>query len=462
MAGTIGASTNNNTGVAGVTWATQIMHLRVLGKQGGTDFDIANAIKYAARLANDSGTLPATRANVINMSLGGPGSSSTVQSAVTAARNAGVVIFAASGNENSSTPSYPAAYAGVISVAAVDFNAQRAPYSNFGPTVDLAAPGGDTSVDLNQDGYADGVLSTLMQGTTPPFSPIYAFYQGTSMACPHAAGVAALMLAANPALTPAQIETLLTSTATDLGAPGRDNLYGYGLVNAFAAVSAAQGTSSGTPVLGVTPLNLAFGTSGTSLASQVNNLGGGALDVGTLVVTMNGGGSWLGASAVASGSASSDTSSITVDIDRTGLSDGDYSGTVQVPSNGGTATIAVTMTVESASVPVDVDLYVLLVDSTTFDTVAQAVVNPTTGLDYALDDLPAGDYVLVCGSDDDNDGAICGPGDTYCGFYPTLNEPTVISVAEHETLSALDFPVSDVTSLTGHAGPGYAILRRAR
>ena len=186
VSGTIGAVSNNGTGVTGITWATGLMSLRVLGIGGGTNFDIANAIKYAARLANVSGTLPPQRANVINMS---------------------------SGNENSSSPSYPAAYPGVISVAAVDLNAQRAPYSNFGPTVDLCAPGGDTSHDLDNDGYADGILSTLMDGTSPPFTPIYAFYQGTSMACPHAAGVAALMLAVAPTLTPAEIETLMTSTA---------------------------------------------------------------------------------------------------------------------------------------------------------------------------------------------------------------------------------------------------------
>jgi serine protease len=162
------------------------------------------------------------RANVINMSLGGPGASSTVQSAVTAARGQGLVIFAAAGNENTSTRSYPAAYTGVISVAAVDRDAVRAPYSNFGSTIDLAAPGGDTSEDLDEDGFVDGVLSTLMDDSSGPPMPVFAFYQGTSMACPHAAGVASLMLAVDVTLTPAEIESILKSTATDLGAVGRD------------------------------------------------------------------------------------------------------------------------------------------------------------------------------------------------------------------------------------------------
>lgn len=459
VSGTIGADSNNGTGVAGITWATGLMSLRVLGKQGGTSFDIANAIKYAGNLANDSGTLPAQRANVINMSLGGPGFSSTVQSACTAARNAGVVIFAAAGNENNSAPFYPAAYTGVISVAAVDVNAQRAPYSNFGPTVDLCAPGGDTSVDLNGDGYADGILSTLMDGTVPPFTPIYAFYEGTSMACPHAAGVAALMLAVNPALTPAEIETLLESTAVDLGAPGRDDDYGHGMVDAYEAVYAAQnGTGSGVPVLGLTPQSLVFGINGTALSSQVTNFGSGLLSVGTLTIDTGGTGNWLSALAVTSGSGSSDTDSITVSVDRTGLADGPYSGTVTVDSNGGSLIIEVSMTVDANSVPVDVTLYVLLVKSDTLDSVAQAIVNPTTGLDYTLPNLSAGDYYLVCGSDDNNDGIICGPGDTYCGLYPTLNQPTIITLAGHHTLSALDFPVSNVTGPAHVSWPGFRLL----
>ena len=461
VSGTIGASSNNAIGVTGVTWATGLMSLRVLGVGGGTSFDIANAIKYAGGIANDSSTLPAQHANVINMSLGGPGSSSTVQTAVTQARNAGVVIFAASGNENSGAPFYPAAYTGVISVAAVDLNAQRAPYSNFGPTVDLCAPGGDTSHDLNNDGYADGVLSTLMDGQLPPYTPIYAFYQGTSMACPHAAGVAALMLAVNPLLTPTEIETLMKSTAVDLGAPGRDDLYGAGLVDAYEAVYAAQnGAGSGTPVLGLSPLSLTFGTSTTVLSSQVANLGSGLLDVGTLTVDTLATGNWLSAVGVASGSGTSDTASITVTIDRTGLADGNYSGTVSVASNGGTQVIAVAMSVDSASAPVDVDLYVLLVTTDTIETVAQAIVNPTTGLVYSMPDLPAGSYYLVCGSDDDNDGFILGAGDLYGGIYPSINEPVVITLGAHQTLASIDFPVANILAFMPQTGPGYRLMRR--
>ncbi|MBK7875087.1 MAG: S8 family serine peptidase [Planctomycetes bacterium] len=460
VAGTIAAATNDGDGVAGVTWSGKVMHLRVLGVGGGTDFDIANAIRYAARLSNVSGALPALKANVINMSLGGPGASSTVQSAVTAARAQNVVVLAAAGNENTSTPSYPASYTGVISVAAVDPNANRAPYSNFGATVDLAAPGGDTSADLDQDGYVDGVLSTLMDDAGPTLTPIFAFYQGTSMACPHAAGVAALMLAVDPTLTPAEVETILVDTATDLGAPGRDDLYGHGLVHAERAVQAASGTApSGTPVLALSPLVLAFGTAQTSTLVTVTNAGGGLLDVTTLTITTGDGGSWLSAVPIAVGTpVTTDTSAVQVLVNRTGLADGNYSGTVQVASNGGTLVVNVTMSVDTTSVPLDVDLFVLAVDANSFESVAQFVANPATTLDYVLAQLPAGDYVIVAGSDDDLDDFICGDGDTYCGLYPTLNEPVAVAVGGTE-LTGLDFPVTGGTIPAPLQAPERRVFR---
>ena len=460
VAGTIAAATNNASGVAGVTWFGKVMHLRALGVGGGSDFDIANAIRYAARLTNASGLLPAQKANVINMSLGGAGSNSTMQSAITAARAQNVVIFAAAGNENTSTPSYPASYTGVISVAAVDANANRAPYSNFGSTVDVAAPGGDTSVDLDHDGYADGVLSTLMDDSGASLTPIFAFYQGTSMACPHAAGVAALMLAVDPTLTPAEIETILKDTATDLGTPGRDDLYGAGLIHAERAVLVASGAApSGTPVLALSPLAVAFGTAQTQTSVSVTNAGSGLLDVTTLTITTGDGGSWLSAVPVAVPTpVTSDTSAVQVLVNRTGLADGNYTGTVQVASNGGTQTVNVSMSVDTTAVATDVDLFVLAVDATTFESVAQFVANPTTTLDYVLAALPAGDYVIVAGSDDDLDDFICGDGDTYCGLYPTLNEPVAVTV-EGSEITGLDFPVTAGDVLGPLHAPGKRPFR---
>jgi len=459
VGGTIGAETDNGQGVAGVTWSGRLMHLRALGAGGGTDFDLANALLYAARLANNSGTLPPERADVVNMSLGGPGTSTTLSNAVTQARNAGCVLVAASGNENTQTKSYPAAYNGVIAVGAVDLNGVRAPYSNYGTWIDLVAPGGNLAANLDGDAYPDGVLSTLMDDSGPSLSPVYAFYQGTSMACPHAAGLAGLLLAVDPLLTPTQVESILVSTAVDLGSPGKDIFYGNGLVNAEQALLVADGSASGTPVLGLTPTSLAFGTAQVQLSSAVANLGGALLDVTGATVTTVDGGPWLAAALVASGSASTDTSAVQVSVDRSGLADGAYSGSVLVSSNGGSLTINVTMEVEAAPVLPSVDVFVVLVDAESFDPVAQDIVNPAPGagftaqdlvsvdLAFLLTDLPAGEYLLFAGSDDDNDGFILGPGDAYAGAYPTLNEIEVIALGKGKDLAGYDFAVS------GNSGP---------
>lgn len=463
VAGTIGAETNNAQGVAGVTWSGRIMHVRALGAGGGTDFDLANALLYAARLANNSGTIPAERADVVNMSLGGPGSTATLAAAVAQAFNAGCVLVAASGNENTQTKSYPAAYSGVISVGAVDFNGTRAPYSNYGNWLDLVAPGGDLTADLDGDTYPDGVLSTLMDDSAPPLAPIYAFYQGTSMACPHAAGLAGLILAVAPTLTPAQVESILVTTATDLGASGKDNFYGNGLVNAELALQVAGGGAGGAPVLGLTPGALAFGSAATALSSSITNLGGGLLDVTGVTTSTVDGAPWLSASIVGSGGPSADASSVLVTVDRSGLADGAYSGTVNVASNGGGVALAISMEVEDVPVLPSVDVYVLIVDAETYETVAQDVVNPNPGpgftaqglvgvdLPFVLDELPPGDYLIFAGSDDDNDNFICGELDLFCGAYPSLTELEVIPVGKGKSLTGYDFVV---TSAFGTAGGG--------
>ncbi|RTG96945.1 S8 family serine peptidase [Thermus scotoductus] len=141
----------------------------------------------------------------------------------------GVTMVAAAGNENCPFAFYPAAEPTAIAVAATGPENVKAPYSNYGSEIWVAAPGGD----LANYGTSGGVLSTVPGGG-------YAYYQGTSMASPHVAGVVALMLAANPDLTPSQIRLILRGTASDLGAAGWDPYYGYGLVNAEAAVRVAR------------------------------------------------------------------------------------------------------------------------------------------------------------------------------------------------------------------------------
>ncbi|MFJ5995359.1 S8 family peptidase [Streptomyces sp. NPDC092370] len=240
VAGTIAAATNNGKGVAGVAYGAKISPVRVLGKCGGYDSDIIDAITWAS-----GGTVSGVPANsnvakVINMSLGGGGACSTAtQSAINGAVNRGTAVVVAAGNENQNVSNAsPANCNNVITVAATNRAGSRASYSNYGSLVDISAPGGETRTST-----ANGILSTLNSGTKTPSTENYASYQGTSMATPHVAGLAALMKSANSALTPAQIESAIKANARPL--PGTcSGGCGAGLADAAKTVQAVKGGSS--------------------------------------------------------------------------------------------------------------------------------------------------------------------------------------------------------------------------
>ena len=236
VAGTVAQSTNNSLGVAGVAFDSCLMPIRVLDAKGsGTYANIALGIRFAAD----------NEAKVINLSLGGSSDSTTLKDAVAYAYKKGVTIVAAIGNDNKPTAIYPAAYDEyVIAVGATQYDETKAPYSNYGPSLDLVAPGGNTNLDQNKDGYADGVLQQTFTKRGVRITWGYYFYQGTSMASPHVAGVAALVLTVpikcdydgNGSCSPTEVRQRLEATAKDLGAIDKDNLYGSGLVDAEKAV----------------------------------------------------------------------------------------------------------------------------------------------------------------------------------------------------------------------------------
>lgn len=242
VAGTIAAVTNNSKGVAGIAYGAKISPVRVLGKCGGYDSDIIDAITWAS-----GGTVSGVPANsnvakVINMSLGGDGAcTSATQSAITAAVNRGTTVVVAAGNESDNVANHsPGNCNNVISVAATNRTGAKASYSNYGSLVDISAPGGQTST-----GTANGILSTLNSGTKTPSSESYAYYQGTSMATPHIAGLVALVKSANSALTPAQIETAIKNNARAL--PGAcSGGCGAGLADAARTVQAVSGSGGST------------------------------------------------------------------------------------------------------------------------------------------------------------------------------------------------------------------------
>jgi len=466
VAGTVGAATNNGTGVAGVAWNVSIMPIRVLGLgASGTSFEIQQGVLYSARLPNASTTLPPIRADIINLSLGGGGGSPSEQAIYTQARNEGVIIIAAAGNDNTPVPSYPASYNGVVSVSAVDLNKNKAPYSNFGPTVDVAAPGGDTSVDLNGDSYADGVLSPLADDSGSNLIFNYVFYQGTSMASPHIAGVAALMKAVNPALSPADFDMFLASGALtdDLGVAGRDDTFGHGLVNAVKAVTAAGGTPLNFPVLSVSPTSLGFGATLSAATLQVENAGGGTLGINS--ITDDAGG-WL---TVLPDSVDGDgLGSYSVTLDRSGLTAGPYNANIMVNATTGTQSVPVSMSVAGPGVPTVPDAgfhFLLLIDAATSTTVDQANIAATAGsYPFTFTNVAEGEYLLIGGTDLDNDGFICDGGEACAGF-PTLDLPEPVVV--QQDLSGLSFVTGfsqSVESTAAGAGlpggfEGYELLR---
>ena len=225
VAGTVAAISNNQLGIVGVAPQAKILPLKALGDTGsGSAFDIAKAIRYAA----DSG------ADVINMSLGGQGTSYTLASAIDYAVQRNVVVVVAAGNDNiNSQYQYPANANGVISVGALqNYNGlDKSYFSNYGPDVDIFAPGSNIYSLAPNNGYSSK--------------------SGTSMAAPHIAGLAALIRSVQPGLSPASVRARMIANSVDLttsgGSPGWDEIFGFGMMNPVASLTDASIAADGYP-----------------------------------------------------------------------------------------------------------------------------------------------------------------------------------------------------------------------
>lgn len=449
VAGTVAAISGNGIGGVGVAPRVGIMPVRVLGRSQdggrGSGSDILAGIEWASGL-QVGGQSAGQAADVINMSLGGPAPCDGIfVEAVAQARAAGVIVIAAAGNSNSGVTTFPADCPGVVKVSAVGRDYLPANYSNCN-AVDAAAPGGEVDDDNRWHSAGltiapackgslggrhmtfDGVLSTLSQRNNAA-AQRYGFYNGTSMAAPHAAGVAALMRSVHPALSPAEFDAMLangelTFDPRDIGIAVPSTIssqyarhYGNGIIDALAAVRAAReraGNAGGAPpaALLFQPSALDFGELAQSLTLDISRVGSGGIAVQSLTVDVP----WLSGS----GGGPDGLGRYTLTIDRDGLPEATYTGTLSVqPTSGATLAIPVSMRVGSTpEVGRAGRVYALLIDAVTFEVLRQDDIDASSGfgtLSYA--DVLPGRYFLVYGTDSDNDFVICDRGE-FCGFVP--------------------------------------------
>lgn len=298
VAGIAAAWTNNGQGVAGVSWGARLMALKVLDAGGyGTYANVASAVTYAA----DNG------ARIINLSLGGSSDSQTLRDAVIYAYNAGCVVVAATGNNNGPVL-YPAKYAEAFAVASTDSTDQRYsdPFngSNYGPEVDIAAPGVNIYSTYRGSGYI--------------------YMTGTSMATPHVAGLAALIWSEYPSYTNDQVEGRIEMTALDLGANGWDQYYGHGRIDAHAALC--------TPDLGASPESTFFlsddNTDPIPSSQAVSVLSTGCDPITWTAAISPSATTWLTATSLSGTAAKTSPGSISLSASKSGLGHGTYNAQV--------------------------------------------------------------------------------------------------------------------------------------
>jgi serine protease len=439
VAGTIAASAANGEGGVGVAANVTIMPVRVLGPEGGDSSDIMAGVCFAAQIdngfCNNNENIRASKAaDIINLSLGGEGFSNIEQAVYDAVTAKGIIVIAAAGNESTSRPLYPAAYDNVISVSAINRNLEQASYSNFGSTIDVASPGGDSSVDR-------GILSTLGDDRSNTTVFTYGSLEGTSMAAPHVAGVAALMKSVKPNLTHDEFLGYLNAgdLTQDLGAPGRDDIFGIGLIDAHKAVlkvidnSTAQILSSNN--------NLFFNVSQTTLEfvlTSSNNEDLGDISVEISGANNNSAGRWLQLNK------DSGLGDYQATVDRSDLLEGSYQAELLVTSSLETVddlVIAVQLQVGNPKLSANAGVqYVVIseaVEEPNEDVVfvyvdGSAALIAKKGLyTYEVLGLKKGNYIVSTGSDLDLDFIICDAGES-CGQYPTVDRPIIVTISEEQ------------------------------
>jgi serine protease len=468
VAGIVAAQADNGEGIAGVAYEATILPLRVLGPNGeGTDADVVAAIRYAAGLSNSSGRLPAQRADIINLSLGSEAYSQTLEDAVNAAIDAGVIVVGAAGNNGVDQLFYPAAYERVIAVSSVTDQRTLSGFSNRGAFIDIAAPGGTGFGDYLYDGFQDGILSTVQASE-------YAELVGTSMAAPHVSGVLALMVgqrrAQGQTLSPVSVQTLLVNgeLSDDLGQPER---FGAGLISATRAVQAL-----GIEIpnqLDVFPSQLGFIGADTFATLTLSNPG-----AGNVTVNVSEAEPWLELVAEPDAVDPSGLGRYRVNIDRSSLGLlANASGTItlswQIDGVSQPDRRVEVFVSGAASTPNQVgQVYIYLLARADVDAAehgdaidVRAAVNGVYRngrYEFGFVDIEPGEYYLEASTDNDGDYYLYDNGEAR-GAYPLRSLPSVLRVVDAD-LSELRFDVGyDVFAASAAQGVSRGVsLRQGR
>jgi serine protease len=431
VAGIIAGSTNNAVGTSSISWQTSIMPLRVLGASGGNLYDATQAIRYAAGMDNDSGELPVNPADIINLSIGGTGyCPSSYRDLLSEVRQRDILVIAAAGNGGKGNSQFlPANCNDVIAVSAVDLNREITDYSNYGNSIDIAAPGGRDDIDSDSNGFVDAILSLSAESSGGGLNYNYNYRFGTSMATPHVSGILSLMLAVNPNLSVDDIEQMLISglLTDDLGISGADTLYGYGLINARKAVTAASDSLSGSPVLSSylssSISSVEFRPAQTQAEFETRTIGDDAITVNSIDYSAD----WLN---IASLSQTTDSESWRINVDRAGLSEGLYRETVSFNSSANTVNIDVILQVNAPNEVYQFGpLLVNLLNTATNVSSQAAATFANNAYSFNFSSLAGGDYRIVISTD------LNGNGQYDTGEATTQSE--VFTVNSNRTLSAL-------------------------
>ncbi len=418
VAGTIAAATSNGHGVAGVAWNCRVLPVRVLGRTGGSWFDIAAGLRWAVGLPVSGVPNNPTPARVVNMSLGGESTSATIAQAVSQAAARGATMVAAAGNNASSVPFYPAAYSNVISVYALDSNLNWASYSNWGTKIDVGAPGGDLNAGL------PGILSTYVDGG---LNATYQQLQGTSSASPHIAGVAALLLSVSPSMSAATIRSTLIETAVDLGPPGFDVDYGYGMVDAGAALRSIQEVPQPTlEGLSISPASLQFRLTTTERRVYLRSTSETPVRITNITITTASNGPWLRAEL----DSTITPATLTVTVDQSLLGKGLFDGLLRLNTSIATDFAYIPVRVSRLEPPT-IDIVRVNVLDSNRRVVASTTTSKASDWKYSFDDLPVGNFKVVAEADLDKDLELSRV-DEFEGAWPLLDRPQTLTVTIDE------------------------------